>query len=263
MKYKKLLIFVTCLMFVAVLIVGTATLFTTAEIKVECAEIENSPEKVSDKSISALNYYKGKSLLFVNKDRLVKTLAAATPYAEILEVKKIYPNRISVKIAERKEYFALKSNDKYYILGKDFKVLKESLSPNNNIDGNPLAVMTIAASDYNYGDLRVNAYMNIGDGSTKAALLTSADKLLDFRGTSFCGEISLKVYENGRRFPVLTVKTVEGAKFHLFEFDDEPLLKIAAAYKRYTETEDKSVGEFAVVKMNDGTITVNSDYKPN
>ena len=68
MKYKKLLVFITCLLFVTVAVFCLASAFRVTDIDLNSTTVVGSNEDITSKCNDELLKYKYQNLLFVNTD---------------------------------------------------------------------------------------------------------------------------------------------------------------------------------------------------
>ena len=147
MKYKRLLVFVTSMIFFTALVICFFAMFKTAEIYVDVNAVSGSNEQVADKVQALLEDKEGKNLLFISTEEIEREINGASSYAKVSKIVKKYPNKLEVYVEERVEKFAIYYGDKYYALDNEFHVLSESDKNANNIDEKPNLLINFDIAD--------------------------------------------------------------------------------------------------------------------
>ncbi|MBO6263612.1 MAG: hypothetical protein J6N93_05015 [Clostridia bacterium] len=116
MKYKRLVTVVTVAVFILLAIVAVFWLFRVREVKVRYVSYgENGTEKYLELDEITENTAIGKSILFINTDKLKEELETSDPYIFVEKIEKAYPDRIIVDAVKREEKFSLLLNGEYYL----------------------------------------------------------------------------------------------------------------------------------------------------
>ena len=103
MRHRKLIITSTLIAFALVVILASVWLLRITETEVTVDSEGSDGKATYDYAIDVLNEYAlNKSFIFFSTASLMDKLDD-NPYAEVLTVKKVFPNVISVKIKERKD----------------------------------------------------------------------------------------------------------------------------------------------------------------
>lgn len=128
MKYKKAIIFSTVMIFVVAAAVALGWLFRARYFIVN--DLNGLTGETSENAIYSFvgetleKNYKGKWIFsFDAKD--IENDLSADPYVELIEVKKIAPDKISVTFSERKERFLIVSGDKGYVTDQAYNLLRD------------------------------------------------------------------------------------------------------------------------------------------
>ena len=253
MKYKKLLVLVTCLLFVTVAVFCLASAFKVTDIELNVESVENSPENVSSLCGEELIKYDGANLLFLSVDKIKDGLSNLSGYVEVIDVKKEFPNKISVTVKERVEAFTIFVNDKYYALDSSFTVLSEKQSNVNNVSGIENVLIEFSLSDVDT-NLKVGKSLKIFDDATATYLKNSATALSDIKGS--LQKLSVSVRKDGVSYKTLTLKMKEGVVINLLKADEMTVEKLNATYEFYLALENKGFGEYITVLEDNGKITV-------
>ncbi|MBO7215347.1 MAG: hypothetical protein J6V66_07665, partial [Clostridia bacterium] len=84
MKYKKLLVLITCLLFVTVAIFCFASAFKVTDIELETITVDGSNENVSELAKDYLDDYNAKNLLFISKNAIISDLESLSGYLSVV-----------------------------------------------------------------------------------------------------------------------------------------------------------------------------------
>ena len=122
MKYKNLVIVLTCLVAFFALVICFKELFSVRDITVEYT-VKN--EECAEEVMSILEKYRGKSMFFLNEESIKEDITNGR-YLKVSYVKKIYPNEIVVSLTERTERYFYLADDGYYYFDEEFFVTKKS-----------------------------------------------------------------------------------------------------------------------------------------
>ena len=95
MKYRRLLVIMTCLLFVTVAFFCVTSAFKIKDVELSVTTVEGSNEGVKDLSTNLLKEYEDKNLLLVNIDEIEERLSALSGYIEVEKVEKQFPNKLS------------------------------------------------------------------------------------------------------------------------------------------------------------------------
>lgn len=246
MKYKRLLILSTVLLFVCVAVICSAMIFRIAYVEVECEQIDGSTENILEFANGELKYLNNKNLLFVRTKDLDKKLTE-NPYVKIVEIKKSFPNKIYVKISERQETFAVYDGQDYFMLDDEFKILRNSNSLKGNVDGQDNILLSFEQrNEYAMDGLKVGDKLEVFDSEVFTALnevsveLKNARKYLD------------EVYISSMKMQA-TFTFTEGFSVTVSSLNENLSEKFNVVYERYNlPSTDKSVGNLFLVKTVNG-----------
>ena len=127
MKHKFAIIFSTVMLFIVAVILSAAWLLKTRYFVVNDingtidGDIKSDVYSYVDETLE--NNFKGKWIFTYGNNDVIKLLKE-NPYVEILDVKKSFPDKLVVKIYERKERFAIAYKGKYYITDSEYNYLR-------------------------------------------------------------------------------------------------------------------------------------------
>ena len=114
MRTKRILAKIIAITFALVVLFACAGIFSVEKVDVKYSI--SSADVQSAQSI--LNKYKGKNLLFLDKQDVINSLNSQ-PYLQVVSVEKDYPNVLSVRVQERRETYKIDYDGKTYILDEN------------------------------------------------------------------------------------------------------------------------------------------------
>lgn len=119
-------------MLIAAVVIVNSTVFRVNSIEVN--SLYTSKYSKSD-LLDASSDAQGKSIFRLNKSELTATLEKAVPYANIITVEKVFPNKLIIHCVERETVVAIKiaNSDTYCYLDEDLKILATTTTVNRNI----------------------------------------------------------------------------------------------------------------------------------
>ena len=253
MKYKKLLVFITCLLFVTVAVFCLASAFKVTDIDLNSTTVVGSNEDITAKCNDELLKYKDQNLLFLNTDEISEKLKSLSGYIDVVEVKKVFPNKLSITVNERIEAFSLSVGDKYYALDKSFVVISEKQSLKNNVTNNDNVEIKFTLSDFDT-DVKVGKKLDVYDQDTISYLTKCSESLYAVKDS--LKSVSVTVKKDGIFYRALTLNMKEGVSFTLLKADEKTLEKIDATYAFYLGLDNKGEGEYITVLEDNGAITI-------
>lgn len=253
MKYKKLLVFITCLLFLTVAVFCFASAFRITDIELNVKSLQDSNEDISNSCYAELKKYDGKNLVFLNTRDVENGLKKLSGYIEVESVKKEFPNKLTVKVKERAEVFSLKVGEDYFALDKNFNVLSKKTSLVNNVDGADNILLNISVADFNT-NLRVGERLKVYDENTFSYLTEVAPTLNLLRKDLY--SVTVTVKKDGIEYKTLTLKMREGVSFTIVKADAFTIEKINKTYEFYTALQNKGEGSYITVREDNGSVTV-------
>ena len=254
MKYKKLLIFVTSLIFLVTLVVSFVTIFKVAEIELHVVEIENSNVELKESCVSVLENYKNKNLVFIKKSNVENELKSTSGYVKVVSLEKAYPNRLVISVEEREEAYTVKTGDKYAVLDKDFNVLAVKNENVNNLNKSNVEIKS-DLSNYDESLLVVGGAFKFYDDSSTAILNTISPNIIIMRENLKSIFVNVKTDGQDNRFIRLTF--VEGLEIEIDKVDEYTLEKLEKAFDYYNNSSNKGdIVKKYVTKLVTGEIVV-------
>lgn len=128
MKYKKAIIFSTIMIFVVAAAVALGWLFRARYFIVN--DLNGLKGETAESGLYSFvsetleKNYKGR-WLFAFDEKDIENDLSVNPYVELIEVKKIAPDKISVTFSERKERFLIVSGDNGYVTDLGYNLLRD------------------------------------------------------------------------------------------------------------------------------------------
>ena len=254
MKYKRLLVLITCLLFVTVAVFCFTSAFKVKDVELNVTSVTGSGNNVAELCADTLKKYSDVNLFFVNEEEIKSELKKISGYVEVEEVSKIFPNKIYVKVSERKEAFVIYNGAKYYAVDLGLNVLSEKQDLINNVDGAPNVMLNFNLSDYNSNQINVGGKVELFDNITKEYLLPALNSLLSKREN--LEAVSVTVKKDGHDFKRVSLKMREGVVIHVDNANVSFVQKVAKAFEFYDALNNKGSGEYFVVLEDGGNITV-------
>ena len=253
MKYKKLLVLITCLLFVTVAVFCFASAFKITSLEIRVTAVENSSENLSFKCEEVAKKYEGSNLVFIDTDDIKKELSDISGYVNVVSVEKQFPSKLLIEVEERKEVFVVASGNDFYALDVDLRVLAKKDSIKNNIDGKDNLILNISEADFNK-NVTIGEILSIYDNTTSNYLLNVSNLLAEYKND--IASVSVTVKKDGVDYKTVTLIMKEGVKFTISKSDVESYNKIKETYEFYLELENKGAGEYITVLEDNGKITV-------
>lgn len=135
---KRKVILATTVSFVLLLLVilaGLNAVYTVTSVRPNFCTFSKEGEIEARELQEKLDSFVNKSTVFLDLDDVRETVEQY-PYFRVEEVRKHYPDKLELKITERKEAFAYRNqNGKYVILDEQGRLLREETSNVNRADG--------------------------------------------------------------------------------------------------------------------------------
>lgn len=244
MRNKRLLIIFGILLTLTLLIAIGSAVFSIRRVDAFCYNADD--EGLMEQVLKHKDKIMGKSIFSLDEDQLIYSIESRVGGIKIINVERLFPNRVSINYVKLYDYFEVLYDGKYYISAIDGKINRVQ----NESSGDKVIRVII----------QLDEKPNIGAKLTSAkhfdALQDIIEMLerLNFRetdATAIISSVDLKFSENE-----IYIKTRGGTLIKLMKYDNagEKLRKALSLYKSKPEI------------RNGGTITVtNSDivtYSP-
>ena len=186
---KKLVISLSVIL--GVVLTAIILCFTVFTIKSVELDFRTSTQHEWNESelVEASRIPNGKCLLFLSTKQYEENLETNYPYLEVINIEKVFPSKIIVHLAEREEFFALKSGESTFFLDKDFKVLRSQTEGFTSTKTNPILLNGLRFD----GEIVVGQKLNIKQTGMKrflASMIENQKTLQQAEG--FVKEIELQ-----------------------------------------------------------------------
>lgn len=130
MKYKSLILVSTVIVFILATILSFVWLFQVRYIDVDVVADDVQKQEMYDEINDVLtNSYRGKSFFSFTQEEIEKKLVQ-NPYVSIKTVRKVFPDRIQVVVAKRREIFAFDYNSTFYVTDSEYHLLRKETDEN-------------------------------------------------------------------------------------------------------------------------------------
>ncbi len=237
MKYKRLLLFVTSMIFISAFIICLFALFKTAEIYIDVTSVANSNENIEEKVKSVCDKKQGENLLFLSIEDLESQLNSQSGYLKVVKIEKEFPNKLHVKVEERVEKFAFYYGDSYYMLDEEMHILAKKATNENNIDKNKNILLNFSIADIDETSISVGKNLNIYDKTTLTYVNETFNKLFLRRGD--ISSVSVTVKMDKHFFRRLTLTMREGMVINIDKANERTSEKIDKALEFYDNSSNK------------------------
>lgn len=161
MKHKGMILISTLLVFVFATILSVVWLLQIRHVEIyvvaEASEEFETYQKVS--SLIDANY-KGKSYYSVKEADVIAKLSA-DPYINVKSVTKVFPDRLKIEVAKRKERFAINYKGEFYVTDSEYYLLKKVNDESQLGEG----IIKIALTDIKLNDNTLKLGQKIGADS--------------------------------------------------------------------------------------------------
>ena len=245
----------TSLIFITTLVFSFVFVFKTAEIQVSSFEIEGSNNDISELTLDYLNDYYKKNLIFISKKKIKSNLEELSGYISVKLVEKKLPNKLIVKVEERREVYSFKVNDKYMILDENLKVLAQKDKNVNNINGLSNVEIKANLSDYDVNLLTKGCDFKFYDEDINRGFTLLKSYVINRKEN--IKSIEVNVRSNGKINKYLLFTMTEGLTIQIDKAGEDLEDKLIKMFEYYDLLENKgdTVKRY-VTKLNTGEIVV-------
>lgn len=157
MKSKKLVIGYAIAVFLLIFVITFNSVCAITQFNVKF-ETSSAGATASAKTVQErLDAYLKKSFLFFKEKNVYnvvdKVCEEDGTYLEVLSVKKTFPNKVTVSVAERYEKYAFSVNGEYYITDTHGEILAVKEDKVNNIGGNNIDIKGFTFAEAETGQI--------------------------------------------------------------------------------------------------------------
>ena len=156
-KHKKAVIIssVVLLIFIT-LIILMFTLFSLKNVEVEMETEFLNVSKEMQEEIKA-EIQTGGTVFFKNKDDAIKNIEKKYPYAKVVNIETVIPNKFIIHIAERQEVYSITSNGKKYVLDNELKVLRIAEDLTGTVE------LNLFGLEFDFSSVSAGSFLNLSD----------------------------------------------------------------------------------------------------
>ncbi len=129
-KVRKSFLLVLFIFIVSLLVILSTTVF----FPINSVTLKYGGELYSENQILKTADIKiGENLIMLPKNKISKRVTSNLTYIGELQISKQFPDKVVLTAKETKAAYCIKSNKKYYVLDKNFKVLEEIKKPQKKL----------------------------------------------------------------------------------------------------------------------------------
>ena len=194
--------------------------------------------------------YKGKSLVSLNTNDIKKQLSGFT-YINVESVERKYPNKIVVKMPERKEVYAVKNAEgEFFVLNEYGLILSKKATNVNNIDGK----QNVLLEDFTIEKAVVGEVIQFKESSYFNTLSILADVVGKIRDS--VKTVSFDTVTAQYDICDFEFELFSGAKILIYDAQELTKEKMEIALEALENADDnnKSTGTIAVIKLDNGQL---------
>ena len=246
MKAKRVFVISLAAVFLLAVLFSCVFIFSVKSVKARYSVSDNAD---LTKIENTLNKYVGNNLLFVNLADIEKELEQY-PYYKITNLKKDYPNVITLDVEERREIYCVEHEDKVYILDQDGFVLNSH--DKTSFEGVGEDRIELCLNGVEITNIKIGSYMTTNDQALMQSILdmSKSARLTD------C--ISKIVVTSQTEFKDADFYTDTGVTITITKADVRGVDKINKAFESYDNADDyyKSFDTILVTLLDSGEILV-------
>lgn len=249
MRHAKLLIVLCTVAVISFTVLCVRAVFSVSDIVVEYSVYDSVEAERTDE---LLNRYYGSSLLFL-KTSEVGNLIADNTTLKVESVNKKFPNKLEIKLKQRKEQYAVPVSDGYCILDDEYTVIDFRDSSINSNDGLGNIVLNFGNDEFDSSALKMRSQIDVGNAELLNAVTVMLDGIDSPR--DYVTSVRLeKTIEQGNFRVYFTM--MEGVEIEVRKVLERPEDKINLGFKKYLSLNDseKLSGKVAAYQLADGEI---------
>ncbi len=215
-------------MFVVLTVIAVFSVFTVKNVDVSfnvSDELKYETDEIQDK----LDKYLGKNLMFVDTEDISKILQEY-PYLEVVSLKKVWPNVISVDLTERQKVYYISDTDKgvNYILDTNGIIVEQ-------VDTTPIELIEIKAT---IKSANLNSKI-ILEEDYQEFLALSLSVVLDEFFTNTVKSVEICPISSEQAESVIYLEMSTGLKIEIYKANERGAEKLSFALEYY----DKSLSD--------------------
>ncbi len=243
---------VAAVLLVAAIAAGINAVFTITLVKADFLTCSEEGEREAEALKKELDSFTGKSTTFFDLAE-VERAVSAYPYFRLDEVKKNYPSVIEVRISERREVFAVRTEEGYTTYSENGVILKTASPENSNRAGGENILLEGFAF---LGDAMQGDYAE----ELLSAVSAFSETLVEVRANVLSVTLYRPVTDSRSDF--FRIRMREGVVIDILAPSSLPKEKAEAALSRYLALSDEE-RTFGFIVAADGEDKINVDYSRN
>ena len=127
MKKKKLIVWISSLVFVVgLLVLLSFTAFSLKSVEIDFRTSHPHTNATEEEIIENADIQLGGSVFFRNKNKIKANIEGTYPYLKVINIETIFPSKFVIHIAERQEVYAVEYSGGHYICDENLRVLRTS-----------------------------------------------------------------------------------------------------------------------------------------
>ena len=144
------------LLILLTLIILMFTLFSLKNVEVKMhTECENISAKMQESIKGEVNL--GGTVFFKNKEELVNNIEKKYPYAKVVNIETVFPDKFVVHLAERQPVYSITSGGKEYVLDKELKILNILSEKSDEIS------LDLFGLEFDFSSVTEGSFLNLAD----------------------------------------------------------------------------------------------------
>lgn len=249
MRHIKWLTILCVVVVLAFGLMCTRALCSVADVNVTYSYYNQAQvQKAND----LLSRYNGAFLPFVNTQEIVDLINENTGL-KVGKITKKYPNVLQVELRERKETFAIKIGDKYFVLDDEYTVIDIRDNCKNSVDGLDNIILVFNNDNFDESTLSLRKSLDVGNAELLQAVIAMIGEFDSVRDV--VKEIVVDEKEVGKNFYV-SFNMLEGVSIEVRKAMQNSCAKIDLGLQKYLSLNDweKLDGKVAVYQLDNGEI---------
>ena len=178
-KHKRFLIVLSVLLVLFItLIILLFTVFSLKKVDVELeTEYKNLTPEIQLQIADEISL--GGTVFFKNKYEIIKNIEKKYPYAKVVNIETVFPNKFVIHLAEREELYAISNLNKTCILDSDLKILKIEDNSFISTNNNPI-LLNFFDLEFYITQFKVGLFVNLdGLSNEQDTLLKNSEFILN------------------------------------------------------------------------------------
>lgn len=190
---KKLVISLSVLLgLVAIALTLCFTVFTVKTIDIDF-RTSTQRQWNEEEIIESGKIKKGKCVLFLSKKGYVENIERENPYLEVINIETVFPSKLVIHCAERREVFALQQENQIVYCDKDLKVLKVEDGTFSSSKENPILLENLTIKN----EVKIGTFLKVEEKGIERFLSSMTENYKTFPQTlGFCKSIKLERVNN-------------------------------------------------------------------